>query len=400
MAAKPTCPNVVWSNPGPNAARLGSFLNTGSPALQPRISSASPVLGVIRGTGIGPEVIDAALDVLRALEETLDLRFEICQGGPVGEEAESQCGDALPEAVKRFVADVFEQGGAILSGPGGGRYVYDLRKQFNLFCKFVPVKPWPELARAGRVLRPAAGRVDLLLVRDNIGGVYQGEWGGEASTGGRSAWQSFGYDEHQVRRLMEVAARAAAARRGRLHIIVKDGGVPSISALWREVGLSVAEGQGIEARLMNADLAAYELIQHPELFDVMVTPNLFGDILADLAGVLVGSRGLTFSGNFDPAGRAVYQTNHGCARDLVGTDTANPAGQILSLTMLLRESFGLDEAAGLIETALAETWSQGWRTADLAEPGCRVVGTKALADRVAQEVVRIGRTSESATQPA
>src|SRR5579871_5038026 len=115
---------------------------------------------------------------------------------------------------------------------------------------------------------------------------------------------------------------------------------------------------------MNVDLAAYEIIQNPGRFDVIVASNLFGDILADICGVLVSSRGVTFSGNFDPLGHGVYQTNHGCAHDLAGTDTANPGGQILSLAMLLRESFGLDEAATLIETSLAAVWRAGWRTSD------------------------------------
>jgi 3-isopropylmalate dehydrogenase len=140
---------------------------------------------------------------------------------------------------------------------------------------------------------------------------------------------------------------------------------------------------------MNADLAAYELIQHPAQFDVLVTPNLLGDILADVAGVLMGSRGVTFSGNFDANGRAVYQTNHGCAHDMAGTDVANPAGQILSLAMLLRESFGLVRAAGLVEDALAGVWRQGWRTADLAEPTCHVLGTRAMADRVAEQILKM-----------
>lgn len=138
---------------------------------------------------------------------------------------------------------------------------------------------------------------------------------------------------------------------------------------------------------MNIDLAAYELIQNPAHFDVIAAPNLFGDILADVAGVLVSSRGVTFSGNFDAHGHGVYQTNHGCAHDLADTDIANPAGQILSLAMLLRESFVLDEAAALVEKSLAAVWRAGWRTADLAEPGCRILGTKAMADKVAEQVL-------------
>ncbi|MGH7994187.1 MAG: isocitrate/isopropylmalate family dehydrogenase, partial [Limisphaerales bacterium] len=208
------------------------------------------------------------------------------------------------------------------------------------------------------------------------------------TTDGRVAEHSFSYHEVDVRRLIEVAARAAAQRRGDLCVIVKDGGVPTITALWRDVGSSVARRYGLKARFMNADLAVYELIQNPARFDVVVAPNLFGDIIADVCGVLVSSRGVTFSGNFDEHGRGVYQTNHGCAVDLAGKDIANPAGQILSLAMLLRESFGLDEAAMLIERSLAQAWSAGWRTADVAEAGCRILGTQAMAGKVAEQLLR------------
>lgn len=295
-------------------------------------------------------------------------------------------GSPLPEAIVRFNAGVFEAGGAVLSGPVGGRHVYDLRRQFDLFCKLVPVRPWPQLARSAQIAADELARVDMLIVRDNAGGVYQGRWETRGTPAGQVAEHAFSYSEKQVFRLAEVAARAAMHRRGRLHIVVKDAGLPSISALWREVGEAVSDQYGLEARFMNVDLAAYELIHKPSVFDVVLTPNLFGDILVDVTGALLGSRGVTFSGNFDAAGNGVYQTNHGCALDLTGADVANPAGQMLSLAMLLRESFGLDEAAALIERALAGTWALGWRTADVAEAGCRVVGTKAMAEQVARQV--------------
>jgi 3-isopropylmalate dehydrogenase len=236
----------------------------------------------------------------------------------------------------------------------------------------------------------------MLIVRDNTGGVYQGQWGDRATDKGRVAEHSFNYSEGEVHRLVEVAARAAASRRGNLYVIVKEGGVPTVTALWRDVGGAVAKRHGLEAKFMNIDLAAYELIQNPACFDVIAAPNLFGDIITDICGVLVSSRGVTFSGNFDPQGHGVYQTNHGCAHDLAGTDIANPSGQILSLAMLLRESFGLDEAAALIKKSLAETWRAGWRTADLAEPGCKILGTKAMADKVTEQVLRLAESKQSA----
>ncbi|MDR3459026.1 MAG: isocitrate/isopropylmalate family dehydrogenase [Verrucomicrobiae bacterium] len=367
--------------------KYSSYLGEGKPDHTPAAASRR-MIGVLEGTGVGPAVIDSALLVLRAVETALDLKFEVRFGGLIGEDAIKEHGQWLPENTMEFCADVFQVGGAILNGPGGGRYVYDLRKRFDLFCKFVPVQPAPELARAGKISPQFLKDVDLLIVRDNTGGVYQGRWGDRATENGRVAEHSFSYSEGEVHRLVEVAARAAARRRGGLHVIVKDGGVPTVTALWRDIGTAVAHKYGLEAKFMNIDLAAYELIQNPTRFDVIVAPNLFGDIIADICGVLVSSRGVTFSGNFTPHGHGVYQTNHGCAHDLAGTDVANPAGQILSLAMLLRESFGLEEPAALIERSLAETWQAGWRTADIAEAGCTILGTDAMAAKVAEQVLR------------
>ncbi|MDF2376573.1 MAG: isocitrate/isopropylmalate family dehydrogenase [Verrucomicrobiales bacterium] len=345
-----------------------------------------PLIGVLKGTGIGPDVVGAALEVLKAVEDVTGLKFELRHGGAIGEEAEAECGQPLTEAVACFCEDIFEEGGAILSGPGGGRYVYDLRRHFDLFCKFVPVVAYPELGRAGKLLADHVAGLDLLIVRDNIGGVYQGQWKDEMVDGVRVAEHCFRYDETEVARLVEVAARAAAARSSTLHIIVKEGGVPGITALWREVGIATARRFCVEAEMMNVDLAAYEMIQNPRRFDVMVAPNLIGDILADAAGVLVSSRGVTFSGNYTPAAHGVYQTNHGCAHDLARTGTANPGGQILSLAMLLRESLNQPDAAELVEQALFRAWAEGWRTADIAEPGCVILGTEAMTEKVVEQI--------------
>jgi 3-isopropylmalate dehydrogenase len=368
------------------SARLVTFLNKRTSQTAPQFSETKPLIGVLEGTGIGPEVVGATLQILKSVEQALSLKFEVRHGGLIGEDAIAEHGKWLPEDTMDFCADIFRLGGAILNGPGGGRYVYDLRRRFDLFCKFVPVQPSPELARAGKISPQFLQNVDLLIVRDNTGGVYQGQWGDRATDKGRVAEHSFNYSESEVHRIVEVAARAAKSRKGILHVIVKEGGVPTMTALWRDVGNAIGRKQDVEVKFMNIDLAAYELIQNPARFDVIVAPNLFGDILADICGVLVSSRGVTFSGNFDPQGHGVYQTNHGCAHDLAGTDTANPAGQIFSLAMLLRESFGLDNAADLIEKSLAEVWRAGWRTADLAESGCKILGTKAMAGKVAEQI--------------
>lgn len=353
-----------------------------------------PLIGVFKGCGIGPEVIDATLQVLASAKDVTGIPFEVEQGGLIGETALAQSGEWLPANSAEFCADIFKRGGAILSGPGGGRYVYDLRRQFDLFCKFVPVRPAPELRLAGKLLPQHLQDVDILIVRDNTGGVYQGLGSERVENGERIASHSFQYAESEIRRLVAVAARAAAMRGGRMHVITKDAGVPEVSKLWMDTAGAVAREAGIEAACMNIDFAAYELIQNPSRFDVIVTPNLFGDILADISGVLLASRGVTFSGNYDAQGHGVYQTNHGCATDLQGTDTANPAGQILSLAMLLRESFGMDHAAALIERSLAEIWRQGWRTPDLREEHCRITGTKEMADRVAEQIPLTAETMQ------
>ncbi len=366
---------------------LGDSVSTSVPA--------KPLIGVLEGAGIGSEVIGATLKVLAAVQQVSGIEFEIRRGSLIGEDALTHFGQWLPEEVVEFCSQVFLAGGAVLSGPGGGRYVYDLRRRFDLFAKFVPIVPVPELASAGRMNPRFVRGVDILLIRDNIGGVYQGEGSERLTDRGRVAKHSFQYGEWEVRRIVDVAARAAARRRGGLHIIVKDGGIPGMSALWRDVGTEAAQKHGVPAAFMNIDLVAYEVIQNAAKFDVIVAPNLFGDIIADVAGVLVSSRGVTFSGNFSPQGHGVYQTNHGCAHDLAGTGTANPAGQMLSLAMLLRESFGLAQAAAIIEGALAEVWRQGFRTADLAEAGSKIEGTSGITERFVQEILRSAETKRS-----
>lgn len=344
-------------------------------------------VGVLKGEGIGPEVIDATLRVLAAVQSVGDLRFTVKMGGVIGAESEAACGKPLSDEVGAFCRDIFARGGAILSGPGGGRFVYDLRREFDLFCKLSPLRASDALVQDTRFKPEHLKNVDILLVRENVGGLYQGQWNDTvAARGERIAEQSFCYTESQVRRIVEIAARLAAHRRGKLSVIVKDGGVPSITALWRDCAAATARDENVEVSFLNIDLAAYRLVQQPQEFDVIVAPNLFGDVLADLGGALLGSRALSFSGNFSATGGAVYQTNHGAAYDLAGKNLANPAGQMFSLAMLLRESFGLTQEAQRIENAVTELWRDGWRTADLCRVGHRCVGTREMGELVAEKI--------------
>jgi 3-isopropylmalate dehydrogenase len=296
----------------------------------------------------------------------------------------------VPDDVIAFCRDIFSRDGAILNGPGGDRYVYDLRVQFDLFCKLSPLKVSPALLNAGRMKPDSVRDVDILLVRENVSGFYQGRWSESVTESeGQKAEQSCLYTENQVCRIVQVAANLAKARRGHLSIVVKDGGVPTISKLWRDCAVEIAQKANIEYSILNIDYAAYKLIQHAHDFDVVVAPNLFGDVLGDLGSVLLGSRGLSFSGNFAANGAAVFQTNHGSGYDLVGKDTANPVGQIYSLAMMLRESFALHDEARLLEGAVAHVWHQGWRTVDIAEAGCKTVGMKEMGNLISQAVIEL-----------
>ncbi|MEA2686106.1 MAG: 3-isopropylmalate dehydrogenase [Actinomycetota bacterium] len=336
------------------------------------------VVGVVPGEGIGPEVVGAALTVLDAVAEVHGLSFDVTTSGGLGRPG--PFGATLHPAVDGFVEAIFAAGGAVLCGAVGGRFVYELRARFALFCKFLPVRPSPAVADASIVRPERLHGADVLLVRDNVGGLYQGQFG--RRDGGRTAFQELVYRADQVDGVLAVAARAAVARRGRLTLIAKAAGIPEVSALWRERAEALAADVGFDLEEMEVDNACFQLVADPRRFDVVVAPNLLGDVVADSAMLTLGSRGMAPSVNFGNDGRAVYQTGHGAAHILAGRDEANPVAQILSLALLLRESFGLPAAAAAVETAVETVLGAGYRTGDLAGPTSTVVGTRELADRI------------------
>ena len=339
------------------------------------------VIGVFTGEGIGAEVIPAALSVLDILSEFSDRPISVRHGCLIGKDALTQFGKSLTDEAIQFCEEIFDAGGAILCGPGGSRFVYDLRARFELFCKFTPLCPIPALADIG-VIRPNnLHGVDIVAVRENTGGLYFAEHGMLTDAlGKRSAYHHFQYTEEQILRIMQVGIDLAKERSGRLCVTTKPDGVPSISDLWEMTAYHLAKESGVDVRILEIDNAAYQLIANAQAFDVVVSPNMFGDILADCGALLLGSRGLSFSGNFSDDGRAVFQTGHGAAHDLAGTDTANPVGQILSLAMLLREGFGWAYGASAIEAAVAETLAMGYRTPDIATSSSHRLGTQGLTE--------------------
>jgi 3-isopropylmalate dehydrogenase len=348
------------------------------------------LVGVLRGEGVGPEVISAALEVLGAVVARTSLATEICERGYIGREAEQIYATSLPQNVIQFCESVFKRGGAILHGPGGGRFVYNLRKRFDLFFKITPLQITYAALQASRLKPETLRGLDILVTRENAGGVYQGRWeDGEGPSGGRLARHYFAYSEDQVRRFLHASARLAKQRRGELTVVWKEHGLPSISDLWRACAEEASAAHGVRFRMVDIDLMVYLLVQEPQAFDVIAAPNLFGDVLADLGAALLGSRGASFSGNYSETGNAVYQTNHGAAFDLAGTDRANPAGQIFALAMMLRETFGLAREAAAIDEATRSLWAEGWRTEDVAVPGARIVGTREMGCRVAERAAEI-----------
>lgn len=347
-----------------------------------------PVLGIIPGEGIGPEVMGAAVAVLDAVEGVTGTRIERITAEVMAKgSGEAEVG----RAARAFCGEIFQEKGVVLCGPLGGRCVYDLRREFELFCKLAPIRPSAALLGGARVKPEFLAGLDIMVVRDNAGGIYQGSWAQHHANGTpRRAEHAFAYTLPQVEQIVGVGVRLAQARGQRMHVVVKEGGVPTISALWREVAEAMAGGAGVECVVINADYAAYQLMQHPGEFGVLVTPNLLGDMLADLAAVFLGSRGMSYSANFAADGRSVYQTGHGAAKDLAGTDRANPLAQILSLAMLLEENFGMGEAAGRIRAGMDAVLGAGYRTFDLVGPGARVVGTQKMGELVARAVAGEG----------
>ncbi len=340
-------------------------------------------IGMFLGEGVGPEVVPVAMDLLDMLAADAGRDLRVHQGGLIGLPAKRQFGSSLSDEVTQFAETIFAEHGALFCGPGGDRFVYEIRRKFDLYCKYTPIEPLPELRGAGVVRDAAIAATDIIAVRENMGGVYQGEWDESRDGCERIASHRFAYREGDIRRILGVAMRLVDTRRRRVHLVLKPGGVPSISTLWRTVAEEMAETHGIDLFELEIDNAVYQLIADPAKFDVLVSPNMFGDILADCGSLLLASRGLSYSGNFNDRGDGVYQTGHGAARDIAGKDVANPIGQILSLGMMLRESFCWPEADQALRQAVRATLAQGLATADVATGGVRVVGTRAFGDAVA-----------------
>jgi 3-isopropylmalate dehydrogenase len=350
-------------------------------------------------------VVGAARDVLEAVADAFDRQFQF-DTRPIGAAAIAETGSPLPPDV----FEACERADGILLGAVGGPAAADgkmpedgllaLRRRLGLFANLRPLRVEPFLApatpyRAGR-FRP----VDLMIVRELTGGLYYGEPRGitsEKSADGAArdrALNSMVYSTDEIERVAEVAFRIAERRRGRVTSVDK-ANVLEVSRLWRRTVEQVAERHpAVELEHLYVDNAAFQLVRDPARFDVLLTENLFGDILSDEAAVLAGSLGLLPSASLGD-GPGLFEPVHGSAPDIAGRGIANPIGAIASAALLLRYGLALPEAAAAVDQALAAALASGARTADIARDGERALGTREIGDAIAQLVLS-GRAVEPA----
>ncbi|HEY2863589.1 MAG TPA: 3-isopropylmalate dehydrogenase [Casimicrobiaceae bacterium] len=348
-------------------------------------------IAVLPGDGIGVEIVAQAVRVLELLRsDGLDLTIETA---PIGGAAYDAAGHPLPEAT----LDLARRADAIVLGAvGGPRYdalprplrpeqgILGLRKSLELFANLRPALLYPELADASTLKPEVVAGLDLMIVRELTGDIYFGEPRGRRknAAGDIEGFDTMVYSESEIRRIAK-AGFEIARRRARKLCSVDKANVLDTSILWREVVTAVAAEYGdVELSHMYVDNAAMQLVRNPRQFDVIVTGNIFGDILSDEASMLAGSIGMLPSASLDANGKGLYEPIHGSAPDLAGKDLANPLATILSLALMFRHSFARAEVATRIEGAVRSVLAGGLRTRDIALPGERVVGTRAMGDGV------------------
>ncbi len=352
-------------------------------------------IAVIPGDGIGPEVVKQAIVVLEAVAQKFGHRFEF-QEVLMGGAALDAVGVPLPDETLK----VCLKSDAVLLGAVGGPKWDDLpghlrpeagllgiRKGLNLFANLRPAKVFPQLKSASTLKEEVLGEgLDILVVRELTGDVYFGDKGRAEIPGGQKAWDTAVYSTHEVERVAHVAFKIARGRRRKVTSVDKANVLES-SRLWREVVSRVGQQYpDVELNQMYVDNAAMQLIRNPSQFDVILTTNMFGDILSDEAAMLTGSLGMLPSASLGEGKLGLYEPVHGSAPDIAGQDKANPIATIMSAAMMLRYSFGLEQEAQAVEDAVSRVLEQGYRTADIATPGTIVVGTREMGHLIAQNL--------------
>jgi len=348
-------------------------------------------IAILPGDGIGTEIVNEAQKVLAVLrEQGLGIETEVAPIGGAGYDAARH---PLPDATLSLAraADA-----VLLGAVGGPRYdtlprelrpeqgILGIRKALALFANLRPALLYPELAAASTLKPEVVAGLDIVIVRELTGDIYFGEPRGRRKTaaGDDEGFDTMRYSVPEIERIARVGFDTAR-KRGRKLTSVDKANVLDTSILWREVVTRLAgEYPDVALSHMYVDNAAMQLVRNPKGFDTIVTGNLFGDILSDEASMLAGSIGMLPSASLDANGKGLYEPIHGSAPDIAGKDVANPLATILSVAMMFRHTFARADVADRIDAAVRNALRQGLRTADIAQPGEAVVGTRAMGDAV------------------
>ena len=348
-------------------------------------------IAILRGDGIGPEIIAQAVRVLdKLISQGLDVAYEYA---PLGGEAYDQFGVPYPE----FTQNVCRKADAVLLGAVGSpqydqldrplrpeRGLLAIRKDLNLFANLRPAVLYKELANASTLKPEVVAGLDISIVRELTGDIYFGEPRGirTLENGEREGFNTMKYSESEIRRIAKVSFEAAQKRNKKLCSVDK-ANVLETTELWKEIFNDMAKDYpDVQLSHMYVDNAAMQLVRAPKQFDVIATGNIFGDILSDQASMLTGSIGMLPSASLNETGKGLYEPSHGSAPDIAGQNKANPLATILSLAMLVRYSLNDENRAKKIENAVQKVLEQGLRTGDIFEDGCKLVSCSEMGDAV------------------
>lgn len=350
---------------------------------------------ILPGDGIGQEIVAQALKVINFLNENHTLNMELVHG-LVGGTAYDETGSPLPKET----LDAAKQCDSILLGAVGGyqweklardlrpeKGLLNLRSQLDLFSNLRPAILYSQLASASTLKEEIVSGLDLMIVRELVAGIYFGQPRGiEDRNGERYGFNTATYTESEIRRIGHSAFKIAQLR-NQCVCSVDKANVLEICELWRETMIDVAKDYPeVKLSHMYVDNAAMQLVKDPKQFDVIVTSNLFGDVLSDCAAMLTGSIGMLPSASLNQYGFGMYEPIHGSAPDIAGQDLANPLASILSVAMMLRYSLNQEQLAQKIETAVSRVLDQNYRTKDIASKGNTIVGTNQMGDLIIKEL--------------
>jgi len=353
-------------------------------------------IAVLPGDGIGPEIVREAVKVLEALKANFGLDIEMTEGA-IGGAGYDAAGDPLPAET----LELAKASDAVLLGAVGGpqydtldrplrpeRGLLRIRKELNLFGNLRPALLYPELADASTLKPEVVSGLDIMIVRELTGDIYFGQPRGiEVRDGERVGYNTMLYSESEVRRVAHMAFQIAMKRDKKLCSVEK-ANVLECSELWKEVVIEVSkEYPEVELSHMYVDNAAMQLVRAPKQFDVIVTGNIFGDILSDAASMLTGSIGMLPSASLDENNKGMYEPIHGSAPDIAGQNIANPLATILSVSMMLRYTFGDEAQAQRVDDAVAKVLADGYRTVDIYSEGTKKVSCSEMGDAVVAALV-------------